>query len=133
MSLSKGTLADLNKHWAVAAISAENLERAENLVHQQFGKQVAGKQINFSFANAAVNEAFLERLAIAFELAAIEELNELCRPASGNRYYRDQAVASLSRALEIRCLLPVPADTLDRLFLYFSSPQLPFAVTVGPS
>ena len=55
-------------------------------------------------------------MALAFELAAIEGLDELSRPAGLNRELRDQAVAASFRAFDIRRLLPVPEETLDRLF-----------------
>ena len=59
---------------------------------------------------------FWERLALAFELAAIEGLDELSRPAGENRVLRDQAVAASFRAFDIRRLLPVPAETHERLY-----------------
>ena len=55
-------------------------------------------------------------MALAYELAAIEGLDELSRPAGLNRELREQAVAASFRAFDIRRLLPVPVETLDRLF-----------------
>lgn len=116
MSLSNRALEALNEHWAVAAIGADELERAANLVHQRLARRAVGRQISFSFPENADDEPFLERVALAFELAAIEGLDELSRPAGQNRHLRDQAVAASFRAFDIRRLLPVPWETLDRLF-----------------
>ena len=66
-----------------------------------------GRQISFSFEERAEDEPFLERVALAYELAAIEGLDELSRPAGLNRELRDQAVAASFRAFDIRRLLPV--------------------------
>ena len=116
MSLSHTTLEALNEHWAVAAIGADELARAEELVHQRLARRAVGRQISFSFAESAEDEPFLERVALAFELAAIEGLDELSRPAGKNRHLRNLAVAASFRAFDIRRLLPVPTESLDRLF-----------------
>ena len=116
MSLSKTALEALNDHWAVAAIGARELERVVNLVHQRLAQRAVGRQISFSFVERADDEPFLERVALAFELAAIEGLDELSRPAGENRLLRDQAGAASFRAFDIRRLLPVPEETLERLF-----------------
>ena len=116
MSLSSEALKALNEHWAIAAIGPDGLKRTDNLVHQRLARRAVGRQISFSFAESAEDEPLLDRVALAFELAAIEGLDELSRPAGENRGLRDQAVAASFRAFEIRRLLPVPAETLDRLF-----------------
>ena len=116
MSLSDNALEALREHWAVAAIGADELERAGDVVHQRLAQRALGRQISFSFTESAEDEPFLERVALAFELAAIEGLDELSRPAGENRRLHDQAVAASFRAFDIRRLLPVPAETLNRLF-----------------
>ena len=116
MSLSANALNALDEHWAAAAIGADELELARNLVNQRLAQQAVGRQISFSFAENADDESLLERVALAFELAAIEGLDELSRPAGENRQLRDQAVAASFRAFDIRRLLRVPTETLERLF-----------------
>ncbi|MCY4147841.1 MAG: DEAD/DEAH box helicase [Gammaproteobacteria bacterium] len=116
MSLSNKALEALNEHWAVAAIGAERIERAKNLVHQNLAQRALGRQISFSFPDGFEGEPCLERVALAYELAAIEGLDELSRPAGENQILRDQCVAASFRAFDIRRLLPVPTGTLDRLF-----------------
>ncbi len=116
MSLSGRALEALNKHWAVSAIGAEELARAGELVNQRLARRAVGKQISFAFEENSEDEPFLERVALAFELAAIEGLDELSRPAGEQQQLRDQAVAASFRAFDVRRLLPVPAETHDRLF-----------------
>ena len=115
MSLSERALEALNEHWAVAAVGAQELERAGNLVNQRLAQRAVGKQISFSFAESVEDEPFLERVALAFELAAIEGLDELSRPAGEKQDLRDQAVAASFRAFDVRRLLPIPSETLERL------------------
>ncbi len=116
MNLSDSALKSLNEHWAVVAIGADELERAGDLVNLRLAQCKVGRQISFSFAESAEDESLLERVALAFELAAVEGLDELSRPAGKNILLRDQAVAASFRAFDIRRLLPVPVETLDRLF-----------------
>lgn len=116
MSLSKTALQALNEHWAVEAIGVVEIERAEIVVHQRLALRAAEKQTGSTVPENPEDEAFLERVALAFELAAIEGLDELSRPTGENRHLRDQAVAASFRAFDIRRLLPVPKETHDRLF-----------------
>ena len=116
MSLSGRALEALDKHWAVSAIGAEDLARAGQLVNQRLARRAVGRQISFAFEENSEDEPFLERVALAFELAAIEGLDELSRPAGEQQQLRDQAVAASFRAFDVRRLLPVPAETHDRLF-----------------
>ena len=116
MSLSSETLDRLSGHWAVAAIGASERKYAQRLADQHLAQRAVGKQIRFSFAENAEDESLLGRMALAFELAAIEGLDELSRPDGKSSFLRDQAVAASFRAFELRRLLPVPKKPLGRLF-----------------
>jgi len=122
MNLSKNALTRLQNHWAVSAIGAADLERAERLVSERLADRAVGGQIAFSFSGGN-DDALLERAALAYEIAAIEGLEELSLPFGGNQVLRDQACAASFRVFEIRRLLPVPTKTLDRLIfvLQFSA------------
>lgn len=117
MSPSSTELEALNEHWAVAAIGADELERADIIVNQRLVRRAEGKQAKFSIAENSENLPYLGRVALAFELAAIEGLGQLSHPIANNRHLRDQAVAASFRAFQILRLLPVPEETHDRLFL----------------
>ena len=116
MSLPEKALQALNEHWAVAAIGADSLARAQVLTQPRRAQQETGRQTSFSGVESAGDETFLERVGLAFELAAIEGLEALGRPAGDNQRLREQAVAVSFRVFDIRRLLPVPAETLERLF-----------------
>ena len=116
MSLSKKALDALQNHWAVNAIGAADLTRAERLVSERLAQRAVGGQIAFSFSWTEDHDTLLERVALAFEMAAIEGLEELSRPSGEDMELRDQATAASFRAFDIRRLLPVPAERHDRLF-----------------
>ena len=118
MSLSSEAFEKLNDYWTVAAIGTEELERVANLVNERLAQRAVGKQISFSFAENPDDKQVLERLervALCFELAAIEGLDELSRPAGENALLRDQAVAASFRAFDIRRLQPVPMEDHERM------------------
>ncbi len=102
----------LNHHWAVTAIGIDDRKRVDELVRQR----LATRSVLHSGRMQAMDESLLERVAFAFELAAIEGLEELTQPTGDNQILRDQAVAASRRAFDIRRHLPVPNETLDRLF-----------------
>ncbi len=116
MSASVKALEALDSHWAVGAISTEDKKRADTLVHQRLAMQARGEQIEFSFAADTQDDSLLERVALAFELAAIEGLDELSRPAGENHDLRSQAVAAAFRAFEIRRLLSIPGEPNAHLY-----------------
>ena len=116
MSLSKKALDALRSHWAVNAIGAADLAHAQRLVSERLAQRAVGGQIDFSFSWSKDHDTLLERVALAFEVAATEGLEELSRPFGENVELRDQATAASFRAFDIRRLLPVPAEPHDRLF-----------------
>lgn len=115
MSLSAEAFTALSNHWAISAVGAESLERADRLVNERLAYHAVGKQIAFSFAVDEEDDPLLERAALAYEMAAIEGLDELSRPSGENRSLRDQAVSASYKAFDIRRLMSVPTDTHDRL------------------
>ena len=110
-------------HWAVSVIDPKDLERADSLARERLAKRAVGQQIAFDFVHRASDDSLLERVALAYEIAVIEGLEELSRPSGANDVLRSQAVAAASKAFDIRRLLPVPESTHDRLFfvLQFSA------------
>lgn len=116
MSLSAAALARLDQHWAVSAIGDAKLQLALRLVNERLAEHAVGRQIDFSFGHSEDGDALLSRVVVAYELAAVEGLDELSRSAGGDLALREQAIAAAYRAYDIRRLLPVPADDHDRLF-----------------
>ncbi len=115
MSLSAESRTALANHWAISAVGSENLKRAERLVNERLAEHAVGKQITFSFAIEAEDDPLLERTALAYEMAAIEGLDELSRPSGENRALREQAISASCKAFDIRRLMPVPTESNDRL------------------
>ena len=116
MSLTAAHFEALESHWAVATIGSQNLKRAVSLVHERLAQRAVGQQIAFDFSQSEDDVEFLDRVALAYELAAVEGLDELSRSEGKNDALRSQAAAASSRAFDIRRLLPIPETTHHRLF-----------------
>lgn len=116
MSLSAESFAALTDHWALSSVGPDNLQRADRLVNERLASRAVGKQIAFSFVVGPQDDSFLEKIALAYEMAAIEGLDELSRPSGENAPLRDQATTASYKAFDIRRLMQVPDDANDRLF-----------------
>lgn len=115
MTLSAESISALRDHWAIGAVGDDALDRADRLVNERLVSRAVGKQISFSFAVDDADDSFLERVALSYEMAAIEGLDELSRPAGENEALSGQAAAASYKAFDIRRLMPVPQETHDRL------------------
>ncbi len=116
MSLSETAFERPSSHWAVQAIELDDLSRADNLVNERLAQRALGQQIALGEVKGDFDDQLLERVLLAYELAAIEGLEELSRPEGEDNDLRNQVVAASSRAFDIRRLSPVPQGTHDRLF-----------------
>lgn len=113
----------LASHWAISAIASQDLEHADDLARERLAQHAVGQQIAFDFVHSASDDSLLERVALAYEIAVIEGLDELSRPSGTNDALRSQAVAAASKAFDIRRLMQVPESTHGRIFfmLQFSA------------
>ena len=107
MSLSNSAIQDLRNHWAVCAIDAQDLVRAEKLAEEHL-VQLAGSE--------AANISLVDRVALAYEVAANEGLDQLTHAEGDNSKLRDQAIAACYKAFAFRSLMPVPEHEDDRMF-----------------
>ena len=106
----------LLSHWAIQAIGRSDLELAHQILDQRLAAQAVGQQIAFNFQSHVGADDLLERVLLAYELIAIESLEELIHAAAGQQNARDRVLFAASRAFEIRRLQPVPNQDLDRIF-----------------
>ena len=115
MTLTNKALTALSEHWAIKAIGQPKINLANELVHQRLARQAVGDQISFSFEAHDDEESRLEDVAEAFDLVAIEGLEELCKPFGSQQTLRDQAMAASFKSFDVRRLQEVPSKLLDRM------------------
>lgn len=116
MTITATALQNLQSHWALSTIPEADRIRAAEVVNERLVRQAVGRQITFSFAEDEADEGLLERVALAYEIAAIEGLDALSRPDGGDNGLRGQTAAASHHAFDIRRLAPIPENTEERIF-----------------
>ncbi len=120
MSLSQEDFKSLDAHWAVSSIKEEDLKRTDDLVNRLLAQKAIGNQIEFSFGPIeGDDDTLLERVVLAYEMAAVEGLEELINISGNDEQPRKQAVAASYKAFNIYRILPVPEETHQRMFFVF--------------
>ncbi len=118
MTLTFTHLEEVDQHWAVKAIGEgaykQGLEQAnESLV------KINLQHVITPIEDHCFDPNLLERLAIAYELAAIEGLEAFIHPANSeeSQILQNQARAGAHRAFGLKRILPIPNETSEaRIF-----------------
>ncbi len=116
MSVTRQAVDDLQMHWAVKAIREDERQRAEELVNERLAKSAVGRHIAFEFTEAETDNDLLGRVSLAYQMAAIEGLDELSHATTANIELRNQSAAGAYFAFNILRLLPVPESARERIF-----------------
>ncbi len=123
MNVTEASLDKIDQHWAVQAIGAEQLKQAFELSNRLFVEKTVGGQIHFNYTFLQSDYELLDRVSMAYEMAAIEGLNDFLNPTSIEKELREQCASGAYRAFEIRRLFNFPATNEQRIFhvLHLSS------------
>ena len=105
----------VDEHWAVRAVGQKERDRGLIVANARLVKKAVGTQMLIDFAEKASDTELLYRLAMAYEMAAIEGLNTLINPASGDKQLREQCVAGAWRTFELRRLFDLPEKEEERI------------------
>jgi replicative superfamily II helicase len=118
MLVTEEALLQVDSHWAVAAIGDAERDRGIEVAKAKLVRQATGHQLSLSFTDRATDESLIERLSLAYEIAASEGLDALLNPSSAttNKELQSQAQAGAWRAFEFRRLVKVPTVPEERIF-----------------
>lgn len=116
MSLHKETIALVDNHWAVLAIGTAERDRGLEVANARLVAQAVGRQMRLSYEERPSDEDLLRRLALAYEMAAIEGLPAFLSLAPAEDGLRKQCVAGAWRTFELRRLFAVPEPAEERIF-----------------
>jgi replicative superfamily II helicase len=123
MNVTTASLERINQHWAIQAIGEEQIKKASELANCLLVEKAVGVQIHFSFTFSLADHDLLDRVSMAYEMAAIEGLNDFLNPTSNDTLLREQCAAGAYRAFEIRRLFKLPTTDEQKIFhiLHLSS------------
>jgi len=117
MNVTKASLERVDTHWAVQAIGESQQKYGIELANQLLVDKALGSQIHFQFDYQDTDEDLLSRLAMAYEMAAIEGLDDFLNPTSDAQELREQCAAGAYRAFELLRLFTLP-DTDEQKVLH---------------
>ena len=117
MNVTESSLERVDAHWAVQAVGESQQKYGLKLANQLLVDKALGAQIHFQFDYQDTDEDLLARLAMAYEMAAIEGLDDFLNPTSDAQELREQCAAGAYRAFELRRLFSLP-DTDEQRVLH---------------
>ncbi len=123
MNVTTASLKRIEQHWAIQAIGNKEINRAFELSNRLLVNKAVGIQIHFNYTFSSADYMLLDRVSMAYEMAAIEGLNAFLNPTSTDNKLREQCASGAYRAFEIRRLIKLPTADEQRIFhiLHLSS------------
>jgi len=116
MIVNDDSLRKVDNHWAVLAVGEAERDRGLKVADARLVKQAVGRQMQIDFAETDYDPDLLRRLAMAYEMAAIEGLGAVLNPTSTDDELRQQCASGAWRAFEIRRLFNLPEQTEESIF-----------------
>ena len=116
MNVTKASLERVDAHWAVQAVGETQQKYGLELANRLLVDKALGQQIHFHFEHQNSEDNLLGRLAMAYEMAAIEGLSDFLNPTSDASELREQCAAGAYRAFEIRRHFSLPDADEQKVF-----------------
>ena len=116
MSLRKEDMVRVDNHWAVLAVGVDERDRSLEVANARLVAKAVGRQMRLAFEERASDGDLLRRIAMAYEMAAIEGLPAFLSLSTADDELRKQCIAGAWRTFELRRLFDVPEATEERIF-----------------
>ena len=116
MNVNNNSLQQVDAHWAILAVGEAERNRGLEVANARLVKQAIGQQMDIDFPEQVTDDDLLRRLAMAYEMAAIEGLPAFLNPAFDDKDLREQCAAGAWRAFELRRLFRLPEKEEERIF-----------------
>jgi len=118
MLVTDEALRAIDNHWAVLAVGAANRDRGLEIAKARLVQSALRRQMVLSFESHPGDDELLHRLAMAYEVAAIEGINSLLHPGADDqsKELQRRAHAGAWRAFEFLRLFPIPEGDHERVF-----------------
>ena len=118
MVITQAALEQVDQHWAVGAVGGDKVNRAKEVAKVRVMRSAVGHLMPIAFDEVAGDSELIERVAMAYEVAAIEGLDAVLHPSNdeGRVQLRLQTQAGTYRAYALRRTLPIPPGPEERIF-----------------
>ncbi len=118
MVITEDALKRVDEHWAVKAVGDARVARALEVAKVRVVRSAVGHQMRIAFDDAVTDDELVERVAMAYEIAAIEGLDETLHPSGDEARapLRGQVQAGAFRAYALGRTLPIPSGHEERVF-----------------
>lgn len=120
MVITEDALNRLDQHWAIKAVGHEGIARALEVAKIRVVRSAVGHQMPVIFEETTKDDELIERVAMAYEMAAIEGLDAILHPSDDEEriQLRSQVQAGAFRAYGLRRTLPIPSGLEDRIRIF---------------
>jgi len=117
MSVTQTPAGALRSHWAINALPPDERERALKIAETRLVRTSIGSLMVIEAKDSQQDTELLERVSVAYELAAIEGLNALLHPTgdADSQLLRDQAQAAAHCAFELRRAIRITGSPEQRV------------------
>ena len=126
MSLSSTAFDRLPAHWAVKALPQGDLQRSKEIANYWLARRAVGGQIEFDFKESADDSRVLDRVSLAYRVAATTGLDALAGESRSDASKRELAMAACHRAFGLLRVMPCPEPTHERLLHVFEVSALAY-------
>lgn len=129
MLITDDALKKIDQHWAVSAIGDNGRERGREVAQANWVRDALGGQLRLDFTRQDSDSELVERLAAAYEVAALEGLKAalLPTPTKETDDERMQCMAGAWRAFDLRRTLPAPTSDEPRMLSFLRLAGLAYA------
>jgi len=129
MLITDDALNKIDQHWAVSAIGTDGRDRGREVAQVNWVRDALGGQLRLDFGERPSDASLVERLATAYEVAALEGLKAalLPTPTKETDDERMQCMAGAWRAFDLRRTLPPPTSDEPRMFSFLRLAGLAYA------
>ncbi len=114
--ITQADLDTLEQHWAVSALPSNERSWADKTAELRLTRQAVGDLMTFETEESSDAGERLERVAMGYELAAIEALDSLIAPSADGAKASRQALAGAFRSYGLRQVCTVPSGDEERMF-----------------
>ena len=117
MTVSSTIVTRLQSHWAISALNSSDLHRAFKIAETRLVRSAIGSQMVIDYSEVANDANILDRVAVAYELAAVEGLDALLHSSvdEESKQLRDQAQAAAHCAFELRRAIRITGSPEERI------------------